>query len=128
MGGFGKLREVEFTEVPVRAILATLFSVGITVGFFLGVVESKDYKEIVMLALVWYFTKRNEGDQLSQATGTGAVGSGSNQGTGSGQPAVVSVPLATGDAEVNMRANVEPAGTAVTSLSANGGVSRSVRE
>jgi len=46
------------TRVHVRAVLALIFTVGLTIGFFLDKIEPTTYKDVTLIALVWYFTKR----------------------------------------------------------------------
>lgn len=56
----------QLSTLPVRAIIAVIFTLGVTGGFFLGLLNTADYKELALVALMWYFAKRsaqdNEGD------------------------------------------------------------------
>lgn len=47
-----------FTRVQVRALLAFLFAISLTVGFFLNKIDPESYEKIAWVAIVWYFTKR----------------------------------------------------------------------
>ncbi len=61
--GLLNIREKEYTEVPVRAILAVIITFGLTLGFLFGLILPSDFKEVAMIVLVFYFAKRNENDQ-----------------------------------------------------------------
>jgi len=46
------------TKLHVRAVLSFMFSVGFIAGFFYGLIKPEDYKEVAMIVIVWYFSKR----------------------------------------------------------------------
>jgi hypothetical protein len=52
----GKIR------LHVRAIIAVLFVLGLTWGFFQGLILPDAYQQIAMIAIVWYFSKRQADD------------------------------------------------------------------
>lgn len=59
------------STLPVRAIIAVLFTVGIIAGFFMGKLSSEAFQNLALLALTWYFAKRNTLDQVARdAPGT----------------------------------------------------------
>jgi len=45
-------------RVHVRAVIALIFVLGLSWGFFNGLIQPSEYKDIAMIAIVWYFTKR----------------------------------------------------------------------
>ena len=45
-------------RIHVRAIIAVLFVLGLTWGFFQGLILPDQYTQIAMIAIVWYFSKR----------------------------------------------------------------------
>jgi len=57
------IRETEFTEFPVRAIIAVIITLGLIIGFFLGLIQPIDFKEISLLVLTFYFAKRSVSDE-----------------------------------------------------------------
>lgn len=46
------------TKLHVRAVLAFMFACGLIAGFFYGLIGPEDYKEVAMITIVWYFSKR----------------------------------------------------------------------
>jgi len=57
-----RIKDSFATKLQVRAILAFMFSLGLIIGFFMGLIGPEDYKEIAMIAIVWYFSKRQTED------------------------------------------------------------------
>lgn len=45
------------TKIHVRATIATILVIGLVGGFFTGRIDAEAYKNITMIALVWYFSK-----------------------------------------------------------------------
>lgn len=59
------------TRLHVRAILAFMFSCGLIAGFFYGLITPNDYKEVAMITIVWYFSKRTaQEDDSTNGNGT----------------------------------------------------------
>lgn len=46
------------TRIHIRATLALLFSLGFIGGFATGLIDADVYKEVTMIVIIWYFTKR----------------------------------------------------------------------
>jgi hypothetical protein len=61
--GLFNIREVEYTALPIRAILAVVISIGLVVGFLAGLIQPADYKEVTLLIIVFYFAKRSVTDE-----------------------------------------------------------------
>ena len=57
------------TKLHVRAILAFMFACGLIAGFFYGLITPADYKEVAMITIVWYFSKRSAQEDGSNNTG-----------------------------------------------------------
>lgn len=67
------------TTIPVRAILATLFTVTVCVGFMLGKLSSEAFITMASLAIGWYFAKRSSSDDPGgNGTGVASTGSGTS--------------------------------------------------
>ena len=47
------------TSLEVRATLALMFAIGLTVGFFINLVPVEAYSAIAGMAISWYFSKRS---------------------------------------------------------------------
>ena len=59
-------------KIQVRAFIAVSFSLGIIGGFFAGKVTEQTFTSIALVAITWYFTKRQSKDEIDQnGNGTG---------------------------------------------------------
>lgn len=52
--------------LPVRAIIAFLFTLGVIGGFFTGKLSSEAFQNLALLALTWYFAKRSILDHVGK--------------------------------------------------------------
>lgn len=70
------------TTIPVRAILATLFTVTVCVGFMIGKLSSEAFITMASLAIGWYFAKRATADEDpgDSGNGNGTAGKTTNHG------------------------------------------------
>lgn len=76
----------QLSTLPVRAIIAVIFTIGVTGGFFLGLLNTADYKELALVALMWYFAKRSAQD--NEGDGSAPSGNGNGVSTDSHHPVV----------------------------------------
>ena len=60
---------VKWSSIQVRATIAILFSIGITVGFFMKLIAPEIYAGFANLALAFYFVKGAQGDVKENGNG-----------------------------------------------------------
>lgn len=60
---FIKLDGTSGKDVQVRAILALMFTIGVTAGFFMGLINSESYMTLVTMAVSFYFAKSTVDDK-----------------------------------------------------------------
>jgi hypothetical protein len=62
------------TVVQVRAALAILFSLSIVAGFFYDKIKQETFMPIAIMAISWYFSKRDIEDRQKDKEGGGNNG------------------------------------------------------
>ena len=50
------------SEIQVRATLAFMFAIGVSIGFFMRLITPESYMALATMAVSFYFAKRGEND------------------------------------------------------------------
>lgn len=50
-------------DVRIRAVLATMFAIGVVAGFFIGKISPEVFTTFATMAISWYFAKRDEDEK-----------------------------------------------------------------
>jgi hypothetical protein len=56
----------KFGRVHVRATLALIFAIGLSIGAYQGWIEAGDYKEVALISIMWYFSKRQDPEETGK--------------------------------------------------------------
>lgn len=56
-------KEQNRSEIHVRAVIATLFALGVVIGFFCGKISAEVFTTFASVAVTWYFSKRDNEEQ-----------------------------------------------------------------